>query len=105
MTTLDAQPKTFAEFEAFRQELFASSRKMDITDPFTFAIERSNHDIIKLEELIRVAEVVEGRTIRSRIAGWKRQLQRRIEARDRLRQLAVEVMSSTNKPVPSKNRF
>ena len=107
MATLIDRPRTFAEFEKYRQELFSSkeNQRYSKEHPFSFAVERCNHQIQKLEELIKNAEGVAGKTIKGKIAGWKRQLARRIEARNRVLQLSIEALSEPKSPLVSSKRF
>ena len=81
-------PKTFAEFEKYRQELFAEPFHGDNLHPIRFGLERTRFEMERLAALIQVAEGVEGVTIKSRLEGWKRQVRRLESAHKRFQNLA-----------------
>ena len=69
-----SNPKTFAEFELWKQELFSTDFKTTASSPHHFGLERTDFEIERLTKLIGVAEGIEGKTIKGRIQGWKHQL-------------------------------
>jgi hypothetical protein len=71
------EPKTFAEFEKYRQELFAHRFEASNLNPMAFGLERTRFELKRLQQLVDVAEGIEGLTIKGRLGGWKRQLERR----------------------------
>ena len=56
-------------------------------------IGRNEFEIDRLKELIRVAEGVEGKVVKQRMEGWRRQLARKLEAQARFQKLISEAHS------------
>jgi hypothetical protein len=83
-------PKTFAEFEKFRQELYSKDFQAKHLHPIEFGLERTRFEMERLAQLISVAEHVDGVTIKSRLEGWKRQLRRLQSAHERFQSLATQ---------------
>src|SRR5687767_6813611 len=80
-------PKTFAEFELFRQHLFAIPFKSQSSNPISLGAERTQFEIDRLRRLLQVAQHVEGKTVRVRTTGWERQLNRTERNYKRFREL------------------
>lgn len=98
-------PRTFAEFEKYRQELFSTDFQGRNLHPIAFGMERTKFEIERLRQLIQVAEQIEGVTIKGRLEGWKRQMQRLESAHQRFQNLAsgTELERNAQRQAASKN--
>lgn len=76
MQTPQAEPKTYAEFEAFKKHLLGTGFKTAGVHAHSFGFQRAEYQIEKLKELIRVGTGIEGKTIASRIKVWRSQVAR-----------------------------
>lgn len=83
-------PKTFAEFELYRKQLFADNFKPMGLNPISMGEQRCKFEADRLRKLIEAAEQVNGTTIPKRIRGWKLKLARIERNQERFRTLYRE---------------